>query len=152
MPHLTDTTPVALQSVRIDLANRHLLTTSVPPVPSDAVVVAVHGDVDGVDCPWLHDRLVAHLKTTRHLVVDLSEVRYFGAAGLTVLVVVRETALLEGCRLCVIARTRLVRLPMMVTGLVDVFDLHADLVDALVCRKLPAPSRLVGPRDPGDLR
>lgn len=77
---------------------------------------------------------------------------FLGAAGLTVLVLVREEALLEPCRLCVVARTRLVRLPLMITGLVDVFDVHSDLVGALVCREPAAGPRRADPRQPADLR
>jgi anti-sigma B factor antagonist len=134
-----------------DVTGDHLTVTE-PLAPPDVAVVAVRGEVDGPACPWLSDRLVAHVRSTHHLVIDLSDVSFLGAAGLTVLVVVREEALLERCRLCVVTRTRLVRLPLMITGLVDVFDVHGDLVSALVCRKLPAGPRPAGPRQPADPR
>lgn len=149
---LESSAQIASRPAGIDLGGGDLLTVTEPLVAPDVVVVAVHGAVDGTTCPWLHDRLVAHVRSTHHLVVDLGEVSFLGAAGLTVLVVVREEALAERCRLCLVAGTRLVRLPMMITGLVDVFDLHTDLADALVCQELPAGLRLAGPRPPGDLR
>jgi len=139
------------QPVRNDVTGDHLTVTE-PLAPPDVVVVAVRGEVDGAACPWLSDRLVARVRSTHHLVVDLSDVSFLGAAGLTVLVLLREEALVERCRLCVVARTRLVRLPLMITGLVDVFDVHGDLVGALVCRELPAGPRPVDPRQPADLR
>jgi anti-sigma B factor antagonist len=151
MAHLDLATPVAARPAPLALAGEGMTVTS-RVVPSGAVVVAVHGEVDGMTCPLLHDRLIAHVRSTHHLILDLSGVSFFGAAGLTVLVVVREAALSADCRSCVVARTRPVRLPLMVTGLVDVLDLHADLADALVCQDLPAGARLVDPRQPGDLR
>lgn len=138
MAHLDHATTLASRPAPIDLAG--------------AVVVRVHGEVDGTTCPQLLDRLLAYVRSTHHLILDLGGVSFFGAAGLTVLVQVREAALLRDCRLCVVAPTRTVRLPLMITGLTDVFDLHADLADALVCRELPAGPRLVDPRQPGDLR
>lgn len=118
----------------------HATTVAVRPAPIDltgVAVVAVDGEVDRTTCPPLLDRLLAHVRSSHHLIVDLGGVSFFCAAGITVLVVVREMALLEDCRLCVVARTRSVRRPLMITGLADVFDLHADLAGALVCRELP---------------
>ena len=152
MAHVDHTTPAASQSVWTDLGGGGRLTVTEPLAPPDVVVVTVRGEVDGSGCPWLHDRLVARVRSTRHLVVDLGEVSFFGAAGLAVLVVVRAEALVERCRLCVVVRSRVVRLPLIITGLVDEFDLHADVVEALVCSRSPAGSLLGGPRQPGDRR
>jgi anti-sigma B factor antagonist len=150
--HLDHTTIVALHPAPIDRAGGELLTVTARAVPSGAVVVAVHGEVDGTTCPLLLDRLMAHGRSTHHLILDLGEVSFFCAAGLTVLVVVREAALLADRKLCVIANTRQVRLPLMITGLDGVLDLHADLAGALVCPELPAGPRLVDPRQHADLR
>lgn len=152
MAHLDVTTTVAAQPSPIALAGGELMTVTSRVVASGAVVVAVHGEADGTTCPLLHDRLIAHVRSIHHLILDLGGLSFFGAAGLTVLVVVRQAALLADCRLCVVVGTRSVRLPLMITGLVDVFDLHTDLTGALVCPDLPAVARLVDPRQPGDRR
>lgn len=146
------TTTIAARPAPIAPAGGELMTVTSRVVPSGALVVAVQGEMDATTCPLLHDQLIAHVRSTRHLILDLSGVSFFGAAGLTVLVVVREAALPADCRLCVVARTRPVRLSLMITGLVDVFDLHTDVTEALVCPGLPAGARLVDPRQPGDLR
>src|SRR5688500_11698778 len=117
----------------------HLVhTTTVAPIDlAGAVVVVVHGEVDGTTRLPLRDRLLAYVRSTHHLILDLRDVSFFAAAGLTVLVEVRAAALLADCRLCVVARARLVLLPLMITGLADVFDVHDGLAGALACRELP---------------
>lgn len=140
MAHLDQTPNIALKPVPIDRTAGELLSVTARN-EGQCVVLAVHGEADPTTCPLLRDQLVAHVRSARHLIVDLGGVSFFGAAGLTVLVVAREAALLAGCRLCVVAHTRQVRLPLMITGLDDVFDLHLDLASALVC---PLPA--AGPR------
>lgn len=54
--------------------------------PSGAVVVALSGEVDMTNCAALRDRITEPLRSTHHLVLDLSEVTFLCAAGLTVLV------------------------------------------------------------------
>jgi len=151
MAHLIQTT-VALRPALIGRSSAELLTVTTQVAPSGALVLAVRGEVDSSTCPLLRVRLIAQLRSTHHLVLDLGEVSFLSAAGLTVLVVVREAALVAGTRLCVVARSRAVRLPLMITGLTGVIDLHLDVADALLCSSLPAGPRLVDPRQPGDLR
>lgn len=134
---------------RPDPLNRcssELLTTIVSTTPSAAVVVAVSGEVDMTNCAALRDEITAQLRFTRHLVVDLAAVTFLCAAGLTVLVVVSEAARRAGTKLCVVARTRQVRLPLMVTGLSGVLDLHLEVGEALACGTAgppvsPAPAK-----------
>jgi anti-sigma B factor antagonist len=138
MAPLDLTTTVSVRPTPIAPAGVGLMTVASRVILSGAVVVVVHGEVDRATCPLLQDRLIAHVRSTHHLIVDLGGVSFFGAAGLTVLVVVREAALLANCRPCVVARTRSVRQPLTITGLADVLDLHSDLASALVCAELPA--------------
>ena len=152
MVHVDHTTTAASPSVWNHLGGGDQLTITEPLAPPDVVVVTVRGEVDGTACLWLHDCLVSRVRSTRHLIVDLSDVSFFGAAGLTVLVVVRAEALVERCRLCVVVRSRVVRLPLIITGLIGEFDLHTDLVEALVCSRSSGEPGLGGPRQPGDLR
>lgn len=152
MAHVDVIMTVAVRPAPIAPAGGELMIVTSRVVPSGAVVIAVHGEVDGTTCPLLHNRLIAHVRSTHHLILDLSGVSFFGAAGLTVLVVMREAALLVDCRPCVVARSRTVQRSLMITGLVDVLDLHTDVTGALTCPELPAGVRLVDPRQPGDLR
>jgi anti-sigma B factor antagonist len=110
-----------------------LLTVTVRPILSGPIVLAVHGEVDSSTSPQLQDGLLAHLRPTGpSLVVDLTDVSFLGAAGLTVLVTVDEAAMAARVRLCVVAHTRPVLRPLRITGLDDRFDLHPDIAHALL--------------------
>lgn len=152
MARIDHTTPAASRSVGHDLDRAGLPAAAQPLDWSDVVVVTVRGRVDGSACLWLHNRLVAGVRSVGHLVVDLSRVSSLGPVGLTVLVVVRAESVVKRCRLCVVVRSRLVRLPLVSAGLADDFDLHPDLVEALECSRSPAVPRLVNGRQPGDRR
>ena len=108
-----------------------ILSVTVCPAPPGAFVVAVHGEVDRSTTPLLRDRLLELLRPTcPHLVVDLTDVSFFGAAGLTVLVTVREAAETAGVRLCLVAGTRVVLRPLAITGLDELFDVCPDVAHA----------------------
>jgi anti-anti-sigma factor len=97
----------------------------------DAVVIAVRGEVDSCTSPLLRDRLLENVRPAcPQLVVDLTEVSFFGAAGLTVLVTVREAAEAAGVRLCLVAGTRVVLRPLMITGLDETLDICPDITRA----------------------
>lgn len=151
MAHLDHTATVVPRLALIGSGDELLIITA-RTEPSGAAVVAVRGEMETTTCPLLRDRLIAHLRFTHQLVLDLGEVTFLGAVGLTLLVQVRAAALMAGTRLCVVARTRPVLLPVMITGLTGALDLHADVADALLCLALPAGPRLVDPRQAGDLR
>ncbi|WP_434446795.1 STAS domain-containing protein [Lentzea sp. E54] len=108
-----------------------VLAVTVCPAPPGAVVLAVRGEVDMVTSPLLRDRLQEHLRPTcLDLVVDLTEVSFFGAAGLTDLVIARRTAQEVGVRLRLVARTRVVLRPLTITGLDELFDVYPDIAHA----------------------
>jgi anti-anti-sigma factor len=108
-----------------------VLTVTVGPASPHAVVLAVCGEVDSSTSPLLHDRLLEQLRPTcPQLVVDLTEVSFFGAAGITVLVAVKEAAETAGIRMCLVACTRVVLRPLTITGLDSVFDVCPDIVHA----------------------
>lgn len=102
-----------------------LLTVAMWPLSTSALVCAVSGEVDLSTAPRLRERLLAQIHLAGpNLVVDLGEVRFFGAAGLSVLAEVRTAADAAGVGLCLVARTRPVLLPLTVTGLDVVFDVY----------------------------
>jgi anti-sigma B factor antagonist len=108
-----------------------LLTVTVHPVPPDAVVLAVRGAVDMSTSPLLQHGLLSHLRdTTPQVTVDLTDVSFLGAAGITVLVKVKQAAVSVGSSLCLVARTRVVLLPLTITGLDGEFDIYPELADA----------------------
>jgi anti-sigma B factor antagonist len=108
------------------------LTVMAEPNRFGAVVIAVRGDVDWITGPLIRDALLTQLRPTGPpLVIDLTDVDFLGAAGLTALETVREAAVAAGVRLCLVARTRVVLLPLTVTGLDRRFDIHPDLASVL---------------------
>lgn len=122
-----------LPSVSMAPPNPHpqLLTVTARPVPPDAIVLAVRGDVDLSTTSFLQTALLAHLRDAApQMVVDLTGVSLLSAAGLTVLVNVKHAAAAAGSSLCLVARTRVVLLPLTITGLDDEFDIYPELADA----------------------
>ena len=105
-----------------------LLTVTAKAIWSGAVVISVRGEVDRCTSPLLQDAVLAQLRPAGpSLVIDLTEVGFFGAAGLTVLVTVRQAAVAADVRLRVVARTRVVLLPLTITGLDRMFDIYPEL-------------------------
>ena len=110
-----------------------LLTVTAHPAPPAATVLTVRGEVDMFTSTLLGDRLLTHVRdTVSHVIVDLTDVGFLGAAGLTVLVNARQTAVAAGITLCLVASTRPVLLPVTITGLDDVFDISPNLTHALL--------------------
>ncbi len=101
--------------------------------PPAAMVLTVRGSVDLATSPLLTARLLELLRDThQNVVVDLTGVEFFGATGLTVLLTAKEAAAAAGVRLSLVAHTRVVLLPIMITGLDSEFDLRPDLTSALL--------------------
>jgi len=112
---------------------RQLLTITTHPAPPAATVLTVHGEVDALTSTQLTDHLLPHVRdTVPHVIVDLTGVEFFAAAGLTVLVNARQAAVAAGITLCLVASTRPVLLPLRITGLDSIFDISPDLTHALV--------------------
>lgn len=88
------------------------------PRPRTAVVI-VRGEVDRLTAPRLTELLVARLRgTLRTLVVDLSEVDFLGAAGLSALVYADLLARQVGVRMRVATGdNRCAIRPLNITGL-----------------------------------
>lgn len=128
----TDRPPTAAVLPDLD-SGTEFLTVTAHPVPPSAVVITVRGEVDLVTTPLLRDRLLAHLHhTAPQMIVDLTRVGFLGAAGLTALLTARETAIATGIKMCVVAHTRPVLLPLAIAGLDGVFDIYPDLAQALL--------------------
>jgi anti-anti-sigma factor len=63
-----------------------------PDEPGPEVVVGVQGDLDLDTAPLIQATLIQALADAPRVCLDLSEVRFFGAAGLRVIVGAREHA------------------------------------------------------------
>ncbi|PXX71351.1 anti-sigma B factor antagonist [Nocardia tenerifensis] len=101
----------------------------------DAAVLTVGGEIDAASVPQLRSAIDQALRDQPPLlVVDLSAVRFFGSAGLSVLLVTQEAV--GAGRLRVVASPQ-VRRPIEVTGLGTVLDVCDDLAQALAVDALP---------------
>ncbi len=130
LPHTT--LPEPRRSVESD-SGPGRLAVDVRRVGHWAVLLGARGEVDLRTAPALRQDLMAALRTPDLLVLvlDLTEVAFLAAAGLTVLVEVRDRARELAVELRVVATGRAVLRPLDVTGLRDTFRLHTDAGSAL---------------------
>ncbi|WP_018684972.1 anti-sigma factor antagonist [Actinokineospora enzanensis] len=93
-----------------------------------AALARVRGEVDLSTAPAVERALASVLAgpDLLVLVVDLSEVDFMAAAGLTALVHTREQARVRAVDLRLVATTRAVLRPLDITGLRQTFRVHAD--------------------------
>lgn len=133
VPHVSTGHPPTAATAQPDLdPARQLLTITTHPAPPAAIVLTVHGEVDALTSTQLRDSLLPHLHdAVPQVIVDLTGVGFFAAAGLTVLVNARAAAAATGVTLCLVASTRPVLLPLRITGLDSVFDISPDRTHAL---------------------
>ncbi|WHT16151.1 STAS domain-containing protein [Crossiella sp. CA-258035] len=131
-PVPTTSPPQAVTLAPDSLAPEQILDVTVRSVPPGPLVLSVRGEIDLHTSPLLRDRLLAQLpRATRLLVIDLTEVDFLGATGLTVLLAVRTRAQAVGTHLRVVAGTTLLRRVLNAAGLLDALDAQPDLAHAL---------------------
>jgi anti-sigma B factor antagonist len=130
----TDRPPTAAVAEPDPHPATQFLAVTAHPAPPAATVLTVCGEVDALTSTQLRDHLLLHLRrdTVPHVIVDLTGVSFFAAAGLTVLVNARQAAVAAGIRLCLVASTRPVLLPLRITGVDGMFDISPDLTHALL--------------------
>ncbi len=111
---------------------RLLSVTAVPGERPGRVVVEVTGEVDEYTAPLLQLCLDSQAAQPglRELVVDLAQVTFLGAAGVTVLEQAHGRCRVRGVRLVLrcAGRRRVLR-PLQLTGLADVVAIDPDEVE-----------------------
>ncbi|OZE91743.1 hypothetical protein CH298_04875 [Rhodococcoides fascians] len=75
-----------------------------------SLVVAVHGDIDMLSAPMFSDFVCSRVSSKRHLTLDLSNVEFFGIAGLSVFDAVREYTAGIGASWSIVASRSVTRL------------------------------------------
>ena len=105
-------------------------------VGDSAVVVAVAGDIDTATVDTLVKNLGTALNAAldhprRLLIVDLSDVTYFGSAGLNAVLGCYETGLAEGVAVRLVATAAEVIRPLQVTQLDAVIRPYPTVPDAI---------------------
>ncbi|HEV2087692.1 MAG TPA: anti-sigma factor antagonist [Cryptosporangiaceae bacterium] len=86
-----------------------------------AVAVTVAGEVDMATCPVLDEHLRAACQRagpSGAMVIDLRAVRFFGAAGITVLLAAQQACREQGVTLHILATQQAVLRPLELAGLV----------------------------------
>jgi anti-sigma B factor antagonist len=128
----------------------------------EVVVVRVSGSVDARSTGLLDERVGQQLSRSPHVVVDLSDVSYFGSHAVEVLRRLHERACAAGSRLHLTAEHDAVRRPLHLSGLDEVVPVSAA-ADAVVAEiafaaaapqpfRPPAQSDTVVPRTAEQLR
>ncbi|WP_415975617.1 STAS domain-containing protein [Rhodococcus sp. 077-4] len=83
------TTPVTVAEKSVSVAATGAIFTA-HDGPDGSLVVAVHGDIDMRSAPMFSDFVRSRVSSKRHVTLDLSNVEFFGIAGLTVFDAVRD--------------------------------------------------------------
>jgi anti-sigma B factor antagonist len=99
------------------------------PVPH-CVVLSVSGEIDLVTVASLDVAIAEHVAAAPHLVLDLSEVSFFGSVGLASLIRARALADERDTRLSLVLGAR-VRRTMELTRTDEVFTVHPSVEEAL---------------------
>lgn len=105
-------------------------------VRGNAVVVRVKGDVDSLTVDALNSHLAkargsAVCHPSRLVVIDLSEVTYFGSAALNAVLSCHEDGAAEGTSVAIVADQPYVMQPIQITGLHRVLETHPTIEQAL---------------------
>lgn len=98
------------------------------PTP-DCVVLTVLGEIDLVSAPELATALEEYLDGTPCVVVDMTDVTFFGSLGLATLVRLSALAESTGVRLALVPGPLVVR-TMELTRTADMFTLYDSVADA----------------------
>lgn len=105
-------------------------------VRENAVVVKAKGDVDSLSVHALNNHLAkardnAVCHPSRLVVIDLTEVTYFGSAALNAVLSCHEEGAAEGTAVAIVADQPYVVQPIEITGLNDVLEMHPTIDQAL---------------------
>lgn len=99
---------------------------------SDVVVLHVSGELDTTSTSELSTPITTHvIAGNRAVVVDLSEVRFLGSAGLEALVVGQQRAASAGVEFVLVADSRAALRPIEATGLDSVFTILPSVEQAV---------------------
>ena len=95
------------------------------------VVVALDGELDIADAASVTAALTAAAARNPRIIIDLAALEYIDCHALGALVRVRAQARQAGGDLLLAAPRGLVRRILALTGLIDVFSVHASVEDAV---------------------
>lgn len=126
----------------VDLSTRVDPSTREPDGP---VVVALLGELDVMDAASVVAQLSALAARGRVIIADLAGLEFIDSSGLAALVRVRRNARHAGGDLLLAAPQRPVLRVLAVTRLIDMFSVHAGVVEAVGAAARPkAPLVFIG--------
>jgi anti-anti-sigma factor len=109
------------------------LQVSLTDLPPTTLLAEVRGELDGATAPHLQTRLTEALTSNGHnlFVVDLDQVPFLGAAGISALLQVRVHARRHDTAFRVIAAGRAVLRPLALLDLITTLEVHPTRALAL---------------------
>lgn len=115
-----------------DLTHPDRLSVRVTQPTAGTAVLHVNGELDLFTAPLVDSHIVKQLTAPRaHLVLDLTEVTFFGSAGLATLVRAADSAAEQDVELVLVATHPIVLRPLHVTGMATLFTIRRTVQDAL---------------------
>ncbi|MEV5717711.1 STAS domain-containing protein [Amycolatopsis mediterranei] len=120
---------IAAPQFRVDVPSAMTLTVT---ATAEATIVAIRGEIDLPVLSRLRTRLGEEIDLApRALVLDLPEVSFCGAGGITELLVAASEAHVSGVPFAIAAAGRAVRRPIRVLGLERLLPIHESVEAAL---------------------
>lgn len=101
----------------------------------DMVVVTITGELDMLTVPRAAPVLNEGVARGKPMVIDMSGLSFFSSAGLSLLVQLNEQRQDPPLDVRLVADQRVVVLPLELTGLRDLFPIHATLDEALAATR-----------------
>ncbi len=100
--------------------------------PGNIVVLTVSGEVDLVTADDFEAQLKSVLNPPNEVVIlDMSDVKFFSSAGLSVLLAGAESAESSGISFRLVTTERVVLRPLEITGVTDVFTVFDSVDEAI---------------------
>lgn len=101
--------------------------------PGHTVVLAVSGEIDLLTADEFESQLKSVLSPPNEVVIlDLSDVKFFSSAGLSVLLASAESAKSSGISFRLVTTERVVLRPLEVTGVSNFFTIFDSVDEAIV--------------------
>jgi anti-anti-sigma factor len=95
------------------------------------VVVSIDGELDASTVGHAGDQVRAATTKAPAVVVDMTQLRFFASAGLTLLVQLRHELTDRGAELRLVANQRAVLRPLQLMGVADDFMIYSSVDDAV---------------------
>ncbi len=97
----------------------------------DVSIVTLEGSVDGKSAPLIRDELLASLKASKNVIIDLTKVDYLSSAGLRLLLLAYRDIASRNGKVILVGVSEEIQGVMANTGFIKFFELVATESDAL---------------------